>query len=81
MGFLNRRSGVRIPPRPSCFVEAQGSCRKERKRTILLSITHKLGALVHDCFDFVGGDVERDVHGALARAFRRSVSMSLCSLR
>ena len=45
-----------------------------------LSITHKFGFLVHDRFDFVA-DVERDVHGALARASRRSVSMSLCSLR
>ena len=46
----------------------------------VLSITHKFGFLVHDRFDFVA-DVERDVHGALARASRRSVSMSLCSLR
>lgn len=48
-----------------------------RKRPVLLSITHKLGFLVHDRFDFVGGDVDRDVQGALARAFRRRVSMSL----
>jgi hypothetical protein len=41
-----------------------------------LSITHKFGFLVHDRFDFVGGE-ERDVHGALARASRRSASMSL----
>jgi hypothetical protein len=47
-----------------------------RKRPVNLSITHKFGFLVHDRFDFVGG-VERDVHGALARAFRRSASMSL----
>jgi len=46
-----------------------------------LSITHKLGMLVHDRFGFVRGGVERDVHGALARASRKSVSMSLCSLR
>jgi hypothetical protein len=46
-----------------------------------LSITHKLGLLVHDRFDFVRGDVERDAHGASARALRRSASMSLCSLR
>ncbi len=51
------------------------------KGTVNLSITHKLGLLLHDCFDFVPGDVERDVHGALARAFRRSFSMSLCSRR
>ena len=42
-----------------------------------LSITHKLSLLVHDRFDFVPGDVEGDIHGALARAFRRSASMSL----
>jgi hypothetical protein len=38
-----------------------------------LSITRKCGLLVQGRFDFVRGDVERDVHGALARAFRRSV--------
>ncbi len=47
------------------------------KRPKLLSITHKLGLLVQDRFDFVHGDVKRDVQGALARAFRRSFSMSL----
>ncbi len=37
----------------------------------------QVGLLVHDRFDFVRSDNERDVHGALARAFRRSFSMSL----
>jgi hypothetical protein len=53
-----------------------------RKRWVhQLSITHKFGSLAQDRFDFLCGDVERDVHGALARAFPRSVSMSLWSLR
>ena len=51
--------------------------KEYRNRPANLSITHKLGLLVHDRFDFVRGDDERDVHGALARAFRRSFSMSL----
>jgi hypothetical protein len=46
-----------------------------------LSITHKFGSLAQDRFDFLCGNVKRDVHGALARAFPRSVSMSLWSLR
>ncbi len=50
-------------------------------RPVNLSITHKFGSLAQDRFDFLCGNVERDVHGALARAFPRSVSMSLWSLR
>jgi hypothetical protein len=60
--------------------ELQSELDFHRKRLVMLSITHKFGLLVHDRFDFVG-DVERDVHGAWTRASRRSVSMSLCSLR
>jgi hypothetical protein len=49
---------------------------QQSKRLANPSITHKFGLLVHDRFDFVRG-VEGDVHGAWARASRRSVSMSL----
>jgi len=35
----------------------------------------QIGLAGHDRFDFVRGDVERDVHGALARAFRKSISV------
>jgi len=52
-----------------------------RIRPVNLSITHKFGSLAQDRFDFLCGNVERDVHGALARALPRSASMSLWSLR
>ena len=49
-------------------------------RPVDLSITYKLGLLVHDRFDFVPGGLEGCLQGALARVFRRIFSMSLPSV-
>lgn len=49
----------------------------QRKRPVMLPITHKFGLVVHARFDFVRGGLDADLQGGLVRAVRSSFSISL----
>jgi hypothetical protein len=69
------------PLKPTRNSDPKGGVQQKSIRPVNLSITHKLGLRVYDRFDLPRGNAGRDVQGAWARAFRRSVARSLSNLR